>query len=85
MRLIAGGFEVREIIFTELESGGKTASQLKDACDCDYPVLFAELSRLVGDGTIAHYMAGDPVSLNYRAVGIVEVMPMSHWQLLPKR
>jgi hypothetical protein len=74
-----------EKILAELKSGSKTVGQLKDACNCDYPALFAELSRLVEVGDITHYMAGDPVSLHYRAVGIVEVIPASHWQLLPKR
>lgn len=81
----AGGF-MTEIILSSLQSGGKTVGQLKDACGCDYPVLFSELSRLVEAGDIAHYMAGDPVALHYRAVGIVEVIPASRWQMmLPKR
>jgi hypothetical protein len=76
---------VRDKIFAELKSGGKTASHLKDACDCDYPVLFAELSHLTEAGDIAHYMGGDPVALHYRAVGIIKIIPASHWELLPLR
>lgn len=74
-----------ETIMSELKSGSKTAGQLKDACRCDYPALFAELSKLIAASKIEHYMDGDPPSLHYRAAGTVEVMPMSRWQLLPKR
>ncbi len=75
-----------EIILHELKSGSKTAGELKDVCGCDYPTLFAELSKLIEKGDIEHFMAGSPAALHYRAVGIVEVVvPMSRWQLLPKQ
>lgn len=78
-----GGY-MTETILSELKSGSKTAGQLKDACGCDYPALFAELSKLVEKGELEHFMAGDPAALHYRAVGTVEVS--SRWQMiLPKR
>ncbi len=49
-------------------------------------VLFAELSKLIADSLVEHFMAGDPATLHYRALGIAEVVvPMSRWQMLPKR
>lgn len=76
---------MNDTILSELKSGSKTTGALKDACGCNYPTLFAELSKLIEKGDIEHFMAGDPPALHYRVVGTIEV-PASRWQMiLPKR
>jgi hypothetical protein len=72
----------REIILEALQKSDCATGKLKDICHCDYPTLFSEIAKLVSEGEIEHFMAGDPVVLRYR---LKQFRPASTWKLLPRQ
>lgn len=70
------------MIIEALQRGEHTAGELKDLCQCDYPVLFTELNALVKSHEVEHFMGGSPIALRYR-LGVFR--PASTWKLLPRQ